>query len=77
MVLRAKYCSVVVRIFMAMCQCISKYSVTPIIRINWDRKPSGYADLSLKIDNSGSLKWKKIYKRLFLGYIFIYAQIKH
>jgi hypothetical protein len=34
--------------------------------------------VSFKIGYIGSLKWVKIfYKRLFLGCIFIYVQIKH
>jgi hypothetical protein len=45
---------------------LKKYSITPIIRINWDREPSGHAEnpdnwiFSLKIGYFGSLKWKKI-----------------
>jgi hypothetical protein len=39
-------------------------SITPIIRINWDREPSGYAEnpdnwiFSFKIGNIGDLKWE-------------------
>ena len=46
-----------------MCVCV--YSRTPLIRINWDGEPSGYAkksgylDFSLKIDYISSLKRKK------------------
>ena len=44
----------------------TKYSRTPIIRINWDGEPSGYAEIpdnwifSLKIGYFGRLKWKQI-----------------
>jgi hypothetical protein len=40
-----------------------KYSITPFIPNNWDRKPSRYAEIrinfSLKIGYIGSSKWKK------------------
>jgi hypothetical protein len=26
-----------------MSNCVVKYSITPLIRINWDGEPSGYA----------------------------------
>jgi hypothetical protein len=44
---------------------ITKYSITPIIRIKWDHEPSGYGEnadnwIFLKISYVGSLKWKNI-----------------
>jgi hypothetical protein len=42
-----------------------QYSITPIIRNNLDREPSGYAEnpgnwIFLKIGYNGSLQWEKI-----------------
>jgi len=60
------------------------YSLTPIIQVNCDSVPSGYAEnpdkldfFSFKIGHIGSLKWKNILQTVILGYIFIYVQIKH
>ena len=57
------------------------YRRTPLIRINWDDEPSGYAE---NPDN-WIFKWvtlgvsgtKKIPGNAVLGYVSIYVQIKH
>jgi hypothetical protein len=59
------------------------YSRSPLIRIKWDGKPSGYAE---NPDNwiffENRLHWqfevgKKILQTSVFGYIFIYVQMKH
>jgi len=54
-----------------------------LIRSNWDDEPSGYAgnqdNLIFHWKYATLLVWngKKILQTVFLGYIFVYAQIKH
>jgi len=53
--------------------CFTFYSRTPLIRINWDDEPSGYAEnpdnliFSLKIGYIDSLKFGCMYRRLNLS----------
>ena len=62
---------------------ITHHSRSPLIRINWDDAPSGYAEnpdnwiFSLKIGYIGSLNWKTFLITAILGAIFIYVTIKH
>ena len=60
------------------------YSRTPLIRINWEGKPTGHAEnpdnwiFSFKIRYIRSLKWKKNFcKRAAGGHVLIYVQIEH
>jgi hypothetical protein len=60
-----------------------KYSITQITRIKWDRQPSGYAEnpnnwtfFENRLHSQFKVE-KEIYRRLFLGYIFIYTQMKY
>jgi hypothetical protein len=59
-----------------------EYSRTPLIRINWDGEPSGYAEIPdnwifiWKYATIGTLKWEKFLPTAVLGFIFISVQIK-
>jgi len=59
------------------------YSRTPLIRINWDSKPSRYAEtpdnwVFLRRGYVGKFEvGKKVFTNGVLGYIFMYVQIKH